>query len=760
MKIKQKITSIREKRKTSYKKIKAAFVGTERGFQISSQLFVCILLGASGSSLTKVEWVGFLLGAVLAIPIGILGTKLAGWMLRPILKCNGRSFAYALLNVTVLVSLSIGCSVGADEGEAAIVAVVMFLTATFFAKSLWAVFAGKVYKLWMIALLVITGGLTGASVWFLTIDGFEDSYVSEYRKWNKAAKEIPGFDTYGELGNYTVEALEYSPYKEVELKTEPVDLSDFVMEEETWHQAYREAFQSYGLENAPVAGKVWYPAEMQNCPVIFMAHGNHSITEESYLGYEYLGTYLASHGYVFVSVDENLLNERSGENDGRAVLLLENIKALQEFNEQEGNLLYQKMDYDNIALAGHSRGGEMIAAAYLFNDCETYPSNGMFSFDYHFSIKALLAVAPSVNQYQPADHEVELSDVNYLVVQGANDQDISVFMGNEQYENISFSGEGDYLKASLYIAGANHGQFNSLWGKYDMEPPFSWWLNVENFISEEEQQYLLKVFARAFFDNTLKGEREYEDLLTAVLEYESYLPETLYVQQYEQSGFSLLADFEEDSDLTTASDDSILLAEHMSMWTEEKISDSKEGIGERENHALRLKWKNTEEACYEITPEHLISLEGAEIQFDVCNLATIKDSEVSTEEREEKSKVSDVPTEETEQTFNSSEVLTGETEQALNFSVVLTDETGKQVSGKVGDYSTLYPAFPVTLSKVQYLFGDSEEKYQFQTVKIPADELKGETDFDITKVRSVRLVFEDSDHGELWLDNIGIVRNK
>ena len=732
MKIRQKITSVREKIKVCHakwnrlnEKRKAAFAGTKQGFQIASQIFLCVVAGTAASTLIKTEWAGFLIGALLALPVGLLAAKLAGRLLRNVLTCSGESLCYALLDLFFLVFLSAEGSIGAKEEEAVLVGIVMFAAAALFSKSLWAVLAEKVHNAWMLALLLCSGAITGASVWFLAADGFKDIYVSEYREWNRTAGEIPGFEEYGEPGIYTVETLEYSPWEEGELKTEPVDLTDFVMEGEAWHEAYRKLFQTYSLEAAPVAGKVWYPAETKNCPVIFMVHGNHSITEESYLGYAYLGEYLASHGYVFVSVDENVLNERSGENDGRAVLLLENIGALQKFNGEAENPLYQKMDYDNIALAGHSRGGEMIADAFLFNGCETYPSNGMFSFDYHFSIKALLAVAPSVNQYRPADHEVELSDVNYLVVQGANDQDISVFMGNQQYENITFSGSGDYLKASLYIAGANHGQFNSLWGKYDMEPPFSWWLNTGNLLPEEEQQYLLKIFARVFFDKTLKGETAYEDLLTAASDYEKYLPETLYVQQYEQSSFSLMADFEEDAVLTTASDGASLFAEHMSMWTEEKITDSKDGGGERENHALRLKWKNTDRAVYEITPEQPLSLEGTELRFDVCNLAVMEKTDIPT-----------VP---------------------LDFTVALTDEAGNRISGRVGAYKTLYPAFPVTLSKIQHLLGNSEEKYQFQTISIPVEELEGAKDFHFKKVRSLSLVFDLSSDGELWLDNTGII---
>ena len=63
-------------------------------------------------------------------------------------------------------------------------------------------------------------------------------------------------------------------------------------------------------------------------------------------------------------------------------------------NHDAESPLYQKIDPEKIGLAGHSRGGEMIADAYLFSEYENYPSNGMFELNYPFSIKALLAVAP------------------------------------------------------------------------------------------------------------------------------------------------------------------------------------------------------------------------------------------------------------------------------------------------------------------------------------------------------------------------------
>ena len=180
--------------------------------------------------------------------------------------------------------------------------------------------------------------------------------------------------------------------------------------------------------------------------------------------------------------------------------------------------------------------------------------------------------------------------------------------------------------------------------------------------------------------------------------------------------------------MESVSDDNSAFAEHMSMWTEEKVDDSGEGTGERENHALYLKWKKTEKSCYEMNLEENVSLRDASVCFDVCNLA---------------------------------EGLKADGSGILDFTVVLTDENGTCARVQVGEYKTLYPAFPVGLSKIQYLFGEMEEKHQFQTVTLPIESFKQEAaDFDETDVSSITFLFDEQKSGELWLDNIGILGNK
>ena len=121
----------------------------------------------------------------------------------------------------------------------------------------------------------------------------------------------------------------------------------------------------------------------------------------------------------------------------------------------------------------------------------------------------------------------------------------------------------------------------------------------------------LKNCFTCFLDKSLKGNDTYADFLTDYAKYAAYLPKTLYVQQYETSDISFITDYEEDSDLETAPGGSIS-AEHFTMWTEEELAYSEFAMGKRENHAVRLKWKETEAAYYEIALDEPMAMGEAE----------------------------------------------------------------------------------------------------------------------------------------------------
>lgn len=137
---------------------------------------------------------------------------------------------------------------------------------------------------------------------------------------------------------------------------------------------------------------------------------------------------MASRGFIFVSVDENFFNGNfmsslSRENDGRGWMLLQHLKVWCEWNKVEENPFFEKVDTKNIGLIGHSRGGEAAAIAGNFNRLSRYPDDATVTFDFNFNIKAIIAIAPSDQQYRPASQPNPLENINYLVFQGAHDAD-------------------------------------------------------------------------------------------------------------------------------------------------------------------------------------------------------------------------------------------------------------------------------------------------------------------------------------------------
>ena len=114
---------------------------------------------------------------------------------------------------------------------------------------------------------------------------------------------------------------------------------------------------------------------------MLVVHGNHRDLDFSDPGYAYLGELMASRGFIFVSVDQNFINGSpadfpngmKNENDARGWLLLEHLRLFHEWNEAVDNPFRGLVDMDNIAVMGHSRGGEAAAVAEFFNRLPYYP---------------------------------------------------------------------------------------------------------------------------------------------------------------------------------------------------------------------------------------------------------------------------------------------------------------------------------------------------------------------------------------------------
>lgn len=693
-------------------------------FLISLLVSGSIIIGMLSSYFPSVPLILIIILSIAGF--GLLGEVL-GLIVRIVFGLRKRNRIYGFLLFLSIAICTLVASQAQNAGSFLIFSVITTLTLCLFGRSCWAMFKNRKYTALGITCLSVTTALLIVITVLLSGDGFTQSFVSDdlmLAEQKLKQRESVNTQSAGqiskELGSCEVSSLLYGTDSEAAMISKTVDLTAFA-ERSFPTEASMNRYFGYDMSNVPLSGKIWYPVNETNCPVLFIIHGNHVFTTDSYLGYDYLGEYLASYGYVVVSVNEKSCNDLMNENDGRAVLLLENMKYLLAANQQKESPIYHKMNEDQIAIAGHSRGGEAVSEAYLFNGYDSYPDDGTIPFEFHFNIKSVIAIAPTIDMYQPAQHEVSLVDVNYLLLQGANDHDTITAMGEKQYNNVTFTGDGKYQKSMLYIAGANHGQFNTLWGRYDFGFPIKPFLNVASLIPENDQQTILKLYVKTFLDVTLKDDKTNEVLLKDYTQYASVLPKTVYQQTYQTSQYLCLSDFSEDSNLNTATmKDASIQTNNLKEWREVRRVFGSNQAGE--NYVLQAAWDNTSQAQIVFTLPS-IDLTEKNIMFDLAD--------------------------NNEDIDNSNLFL-------LDGTVTLTDAAGNTVSARISDFTIIYPTLPVQLRKLDYVFGDYEYKHQFQTVSIPSKAFQAQSEpADLSKIVSLSITFDYSQSGSIQLDHVG-----
>src|SRR6266436_4652306 len=341
-----------------------------------------------------------------------------------------------------------------------------------------------------------------ANVFFLWLLG-RDGSVEKLVSWRPPADTMPATlstPNPSQNGPYSVKRLfygagtdirrpEYGP--SVTIKTHTVNASEFFEHLTGWKRWAGKKYWGFGADELPLNARVWYPDAPGPFPLALIVHGNHNPADFSDPGYAYLGELLASRGFIVASVDENFLNDGLFDDAPkppavRGWLLLEHLTLWREWNQTPGNPYHNKVDVSHIALMGHSRGGEAAATAAAFNRMKFYPDDANIRFDYHFPIKAVVAIAPADGQYKPAGQHRWIEDVSYLTLQGAHDADVSSFRGSRQWDHVRYTQPGPWFKAEIYAYRANHGQFNTVWGRTDTERPLSWLLNLKPLIPGEE----------------------------------------------------------------------------------------------------------------------------------------------------------------------------------------------------------------------------------------------------------------------------------
>jgi len=556
---------------------------------------------------------------------------------------------------------------------------------------------------------------------------------------------------------------EYGP--SVAIKTRTVDASDFFKDFTGWKKWARRKYWGFDLDKLPLNARVWYPEGAGPFPLALIVHGNHNMAEFSDPGYAYLGELLASRGFILASIDENFLNsglfhDPPKQQQVRGWMLLEHLKLWREWNQAAGNPFHGKVDMAHIALMGHSRGGEAAATATLFNRMQYYPDNADIHFDYGsagFAIQAVVAIAPADGQYKPAGQHRWIENVSYLTLQGAHDADVASFMGSRQWEHVRYTERGPWFKAEIYAYRANHGQFNTVWGRTDAGQPLSWLLNLKPLMPGEEQRRIAKTYIAAFLEATLKGRREYLPLFEDWRVGRAWLPDTIYINRFQDASYVPLASFREDADITTTTAPGGRIAgEKLSIWREGRIPWRG---GDRDYNGVFLGWNRTQRTAQGAPASYTITLpEGAAAKWRLGKASTIElsiaaldeDAPLPGKKKDEKSKEADQskkPSEEKDR-------------ESPDFTIELASSDGASATAPVSRFAAIPPPLKERFTKLGPLESAAYEKdwepvLQTVRARLGAFQSAGPRPFDPAKLSVVRLKFDRTAMSVICVSGIG-----
>jgi hypothetical protein len=271
-----------------------------------------------------------------------------------------------------------------------------------------------------------------------------------------------------------------------------------------------------------VQGRVYWPslcddgtqAPPKPLPLVVIVHGD----GHSYTDYTYLAKHLALNGFIVASID-----------GGQGKSNVERAKRVRTYlSYLTNNWTYKNYVQNNIALLGHSRGGEgVLTAARKLNA----------DWGYDYDINAVICLAPTDSDEDGGTEGLEsLSGVHspaLLVVYGSMDEDVAGYCtagtapdcgafpvkpqatgfsiydraGGEGSTEGVFSFASNVTKSMLFVEGADHNR----WREGCVEPPP---FVMHKPIGCAEHHDVLKAYANAFLRWRLAGQADYEPYFT------------------------------------------------------------------------------------------------------------------------------------------------------------------------------------------------------------------------------------------------------
>jgi len=320
---------------------------------------------------------------------------------------------------------------------------------------------------------------------------------------------------------------------------------------------------------------------------------------------------------------------------------------------------------------------------------------------------------------------------------------------------------------------ANHGQWNTVWGNKDRGPRSGRTLALDALVSPEAQRDFAKVYVAAFLDATLKEKRQYLPMFRDHRVVGSWLPKTMYITRFEESGFRPVSTHEGDIDLTTGSVPGVTTrGDSLSVWRE-GILPFRTANSPQNNSAVWLGWNNRIAgddstragipASYTITlPDSLASQWSIGRNASLAFLLSPTDAKPGPRAAPKDSAAGDSTSAKRSAPKRKAPKQTAPDTTPIDLTIELTDAGGTSARLPLSNFGAIRRPLQTHIMRRA-----KRDKSQFstlyeivlQTYILPfTDFIAASPSFDPTRIRTIRFVFDRTVAGTVVLDDVGFSR--
>ena len=216
------------------------------------------------------------------------------------------------------------------------------------------------------------------------------------------------------IGNKPAAPTDYQQNVEIGGAIEAAYMANGSFEVSVYEEPVLQVFKKY---------VIYYPAELETSdkqyPVIVICNGSGTPISK----YPAVPKHYASWGFIVIGTEEE--NAWNGFGAEMSVRHLQRLNDNEQIEEGKTNIFYQKVDFSNVGIVGHSQGGVGVL-------------NAITAQAHKDVYKAAVSLSPTNKELAHAlewDYDATLVDVPIMLISGAGGGDDWVVTG-EQLENI------------------------------------------------------------------------------------------------------------------------------------------------------------------------------------------------------------------------------------------------------------------------------------------------------------------------------------